>query len=735
MKVIKRVFFVAAFLMLGLTIGKPGLALPSALQTTNTDQLSQDGAWFIERVDDTHYFTNTADRILQTNAQGYPRLAYGGDHLYYAAWDGSQWNIQVADASDYVGEYATLALDSFGYAHIAYYDHDNQRLKYARQVGATTWDVQVVDDNNVPGRWNSIAVDTNGYAHISYLEELWDSLKYARWTGSDWNITTIPDPFSGTYGSYNSLVLDSQDHAHLSYYDGDNYHLNYAYWQGPGDYDWDIQVVDTDNFTGVKTSIDVDDNDHPHISYLNSANSTLRYATFTGTQWITQTVTQIDSRGQTSLRLDNLDVPYISYIDGDEFYGDLRIAYLATAPSTWISQTVAAGSYTAPQYLAFNRLSNQPVVVAASSPMYYIRRSSPTTWENPQEVDANNQVAEYTSLQMDTQGILHISYYDENANAVQYTYQDGNAWVKQQVASDLAHIRTPLALDKNDQDRPYIAYASGNYSSGYSLILTHWQNSQWITQTVDTGFQLGWYPSLAIGSDHKIHLSYYDVWSGDLKYALCTLSLCNTEVVPDTDYGVGLYTSIALDPYDNPHISYYSQYKDFSGMSKDLKYAYKNGGTWTIELVDESVPYYDEAGKYSSIALDNQDYPHISYVYHDDDVNDFLKYAYRDLSGWHTENVILSIDPAQTSLGLDALGQPHISFKGTYYLGYVTKGPAGWREYLLANNLLNPYLGETGEGNSLKLNHNDMPVISYQDEWDLRVALRAFQGFLPVVVK
>src|SRR5688500_16075580 len=49
--------------------------------------------WTFERVDAPQAFSNLTNRSLRLDSNNNPRIAYGGDHLYYARFDGTSWKV------------------------------------------------------------------------------------------------------------------------------------------------------------------------------------------------------------------------------------------------------------------------------------------------------------------------------------------------------------------------------------------------------------------------------------------------------------------------------------------------------------------------------------------------------------------------------------------------------------------------------------------------------------------
>ena len=137
----------------------------------------------------------------------------------------------------------------------------------------------------------------------------------------------------------------------------------------------------------------------------------------------------------------------------------------------------------------------------------------------------------------------------------------------------------------------------------------------WVIETVDSVWGVGTHVSIAISSHSgTTYISYYDYGSENLKMATHVGAGGNCgpagnwkcETV-DSGGDVGKYSSIAINPtIDLPVIAYYD------ATNKALKLARWHGAAgWDIRTVDDTDP--GPVGLYTSLKIDSEGWPHISY--------------------------------------------------------------------------------------------------------------------------
>ena len=136
--------------------------------------------------------------------------------------------------------------------------------------------------------------------------------------------------------------------------------------------------------------------------------------------------------------------------------------------------------------------------------------------------------------------------------------------------------------------------------------------------------------------------------------------------------GVGRYTSIDLDSNEHPHISY----TDLDNGC--LKYARWNGSSWEVENVYCTGIPLSISG--ASIQIDSNDYPHIAFG-DTSDANGGMVARWNG-STWTFVNIKYSME-VSTYMAIDANDDLHITIAGHIYIR--TKG-AEWIEESIPRN-------------------------------------------------
>ena len=211
--------------------------------------------------------------------------------------------------------------------------------------------------------------------------------------------------------------------------------------------------------------------------------------------------------------------------------------------------------------------------------------------------------------------------------------------------------------------------------------------------TSEPGF---WEASLALDQGNNPHVSYrlYHVDNGGVQYDKMLYSYKDAQgwVSSIFDNDGGAYESLAIDSQGRPHISYFDQ------QSEDLVYTYLDGNHWQAQIIDQHDR--DPVGGFTSIVLDENDNPRISYI---DWTRPYrIKYASNDGSTWDITEFPGWL--GRTSLTLDSSGNPHIAAGGEY--GYWDG--SSWQ--------ISAFTSDSGIGwLSIELDSAGNPHIAYSD--------------------
>jgi hypothetical protein len=724
--------------------------------------------WTNERITNQKLFTNMGDHSLRLDSTGMAHLAYGGDHLYYASFDGTNWSVETIDASDNVGQYASLFIDSSDHPHISYYDAHNGNLKYARNLGggweaytiAWHWQAQdgfvdleaasqvqapleaytsprdwqsiptglettvnpetfttVVSDTMGVGLYTSVAVDANGNPYISYYDAINGDLKCIRLMLGQWYVDTV-DADEVT-GLYSSIAVDDSSPVkiYISYYDYTSKNLRYASWNGSK---WSRFTADSAGNVGLYTSIALDNNDKAYISYYDATNKDLKYAHWTGSTFTIAKVdgTSVDVGEYSSIALKDGKNPHISYYDAT--HGNLR--YAAYSGTAWeiftLSTEELSGWYSSialdPDHNYFPRVSFYSGV---SGQLKFVQRTTGTNWQTSVIDQAHDQGA-FVSMDLDSTGKPHVAFFDDVSDVLNYAVWDGSAW-QVEVADSTPLVGMYCSLVMGPSDIPHISYWDARGRLRYAAK----SGGTWYIEFADPAIGVGEYSSIALDSSGLPYISYYDATDKNLRLTHKRINGTWEVFVVDATDNVGLYTSLAIDTGDLPHISYYN------ATNKSLKYATLVGGVWQKNYISQ---VGNDVGKYTSLVLDSAENPHIAY-FRDD--NDSLMYAYFNGVSWTVQEVdskgVVGFNP---SLALDSSNNPHISY---YAFGQTTDlKVARWTgSKWLVQTVDAP--GDVGIYSSIKVLPSGYPVIAYYDasNGDVKYATSSFayQTFLPLL--
>jgi hypothetical protein len=319
------------------------------------------------------------------------------------------------------------------------------------------------------------------------------------------------------------------------------------------------------------------------------------------------------------------------------------------------------------------------------------------------EYDYSNRYVAY-----DSHNHPHIVY---GKDKLVHKFFDGSQWQREIIDNTSGYVGASASIAIDTNDKVHISYYDEtNHSLKYATNVS----GKWAISFVDiAGYytdisgriqyvnMVGMYNSIAIDSSGYVHISYYCLDDENLKYATNSSGSWVVEVIDETD-SVGKFTSLAIDSHDKVHISYYNE------TNGTLKYAQQYLGSWVKSVIDGNTT--TDVGIFNSLALDSNDNAHISYY---DRSNSNLKYITNaTVSGdWNITTVDTYYKGAYSSIVVDGDDKVHISYRSGSQadLKYATNTTAGgiWS----TENVLTE--GNVGVSTSLALDSNKHVFIAH----------------------
>ncbi|MFL5493404.1 MAG: Ig-like domain-containing protein [Gemmatimonadales bacterium] len=192
-------------------------------------------------------------------------------------------------------------------------------------------------------------------------------------------------------------------------------------------------------------------------------------------------------------------------------------------------------------------------------------------------------------------------------------------------------------------------------------------SSNWDIVAIDEGSTLGEGPSVKADDDGRVHVSYADIVSGDIKYATCasecaSQSQWETAVVADLDV-VHYLTSIAVESSGRVHITF----EDIGELASHTHLAYATcasdcttAANWEWITVDPG----NLTGAVNSLVVDGNGRAHVAYS----SGGDFqIHYATcgadcTTAANWQIVGIPTILGGSAPSLAVDRTGRVHISY-------------------------------------------------------------------------
>lgn len=388
------------------------------------------------------------------------------------------------------------------------------------------------------------------------------------------------------------------------------------------------------------------------------------------------------------------DTPWLTVErDSDGFYTTLTV-------------TIDTAGLTPDLYQAGITLSGAGIVNSPFTIPVYL-----TVWD-AERVDHLNPGGIHNTLDTDSLGRNHMTYYDADSDTLLYTMQSMDVWQTEPVTTtNILTLETHMLLDSHD--RPHMTFY--DYTND-RLIYAHRPADQWQFTELAPGAR---YSALALDASSTPHIAYIDA-IGNLFYTTSAGGGWQTEQIFEA---VQLYEEddtywdrargkldLALDSNGQPQVGFMHRACHPKGCLFEVRLSMRDTGGWSDDDVFTWGGYGNPApyNEHVDLALTTADTPHLLFEY-----DKRLYHAIPNGDEWLVTTVSDEIETYSDFMATISENDTLFvvifdSSANTLYLAIHAHG--AWA--------IQPVTSVGGDGSQIDLDHNGRPHITFYDSFE-----------------
>jgi hypothetical protein len=488
----------------------------------------------------------------------------------------------LLDENGYTGGGCDLGMGADGTVHVAYQEYVSGQLRYMKLDQACLDDLAncplVVEATDQVGLYISIDIDSADNPHIVYYDSGNQRLKYAKLDGAC--LADIPNcPLvldeAGSNIRYMALALDAQDTAHIAYFHVSGYDLKYMKLDATclADLANCPQIIDGAG-TQVGTYVDMRVNQEgvPHILYWAVETGNPRYMILDSDCWADLVNCPIDlfseniAGSEMSTGFDRSGIAHMTYFDmDDEAIYYLRLDEgclndLANCPKTYVAST---NDYEKPHATIADRFGNVFLLYwyGAAQQLLLHKLENPPYKRPIMDVGIDGGIWDY-NLVMGVGDIPHLAYNHAGAASPALYYDQLDSLSEPIAFATGSKQALKMAVDSSNT--PHVVFADMTASPGETWYMklddacfADLANCPVVLD--DVGYNNGYY-AIAIDNSDTPHVVYIDGVNDMIRYAYldstCLFDPMNCPIDLTSTSGGTVQLALDLDSNDIPHISY-----------------------------------------------------------------------------------------------------------------------------------------------------------------------------------